>query len=221
MWWKGLTFILMTAVIIAAFILPSPMAPGVSLGDAEVYRIFYFHVPQAWVAVLAFIVSMINSILFLKSKNMEYDLRAVNANKLGLLFAVLATVTGSIFAKITWGEFWNWSEIREVTIFILLLIYGAYFALRSALPNPETRANLSSVMSIIFAASAVFLVFVLPRVYAVFSQHPSDSVIDSSGTLTMGATVYPVFFGSLAAFTLLFIWIFNITNKITRMENRE
>ncbi len=147
---------------------------------------------------------------------MDYDLRAVTANRLGLIFAILATITGSIFAKMTWGEFWNWSEIREVSIFILLIIYGAYFALRSALPDPDHRATLSAVLSIIFAVSAVFLIFILPRVYPTFSQHPSDSVVDKTGKLTMGPTVSFIFFLSLATFTALFVWIYNLSLKIYR-----
>lgn len=104
MWWKILIFAAMSAVIIAAFMTPSPMNPAISLGDADVYRIFYFHVPQAWVAALAFVLSMIFSIKFLKTRDMQYDTKAVLAAKLGLVFAVLATVTGSIFAKMTWGS---------------------------------------------------------------------------------------------------------------------
>jgi heme exporter protein C len=205
----------MSAAIILAFATPSPMNPKGSLGPADAYRIFYFHAPQAWVAALAFIVSMYFSIQFLRSKNFAYDVKAVTANRLGLVFAILATITGSIFAKMTWGEFWNWSEIREVSIFILLIIYGAYFALRSALPDAENRATLSAVLSIIFAVSAIFLIFVLPRVYS-FSQHPGDSVIDRSGAITMGTTVSLIFFLSLASFTLLFIWIYNLSLKINR-----
>jgi heme exporter protein C len=211
----------MSAIIIAAFVTPSPMSPFNSLGDAEVYRIFYFHVPQAWVAALAFVISMYFSIRFLQKKDMDYDARAVVACRLGLLYAVLATITGSIFAKMTWGEFWNWSEIREVSIFILLIIYGAYFALRSALPDPETRASLSAVLSILFAVSAIFLIFVIPRAYPAFSQHPTDSVIDSSGSITMGPTVRLIFFGSLATFTALFVWIYSLAvraEKISKMK---
>ena len=217
MWWKILIFLAMSLVIILAFASPSPMDPANSLGPADTYRIFYFHVPQAWVASLAFLISMYFSIRFLKTKNAEYDMKAVTANRLGLVFAILATITGSIFAKMTWGEFWNWSEIREVSIFILLIIYGAYFALRSALPDPDQKATLSAVLSIIFAVAAVFLIFVLPRVYPSFSQHPSDSVIGKSGKLTMGPTVSIIFFSSLAVFTALFIWIYNLSLRINRI----
>jgi heme exporter protein C len=216
MWWKLLIFLAMSMVIILAFVTPSPMNPANSLGLVDTYRIFYFHVPQSWVATLAFMISMYCSIQFLRTKKMDYDLKAVTANRLGLIFAVLATITGSIFAKMTWGEFWNWSEIREVSIFILLIIYGAYFALRSALPDPDNRATLSAVLSIIFAVSAIFLIFILPRVYPIFSQHPDNSVIDKSGKLTMGPMVSMIFFLSLATFTALFIWIYDLSLKVNR-----
>lgn len=221
MWWKLLIFLAMSGVIVSAFSTQSPMSPAYALGDSEAYRIFYFHVPQAWVAALAFLISMIFSIRFLQTKNMDYDTKAVTACKLGLVFAILATVTGSIFARMTWGEFWNWSEIREVSIFILLIIYGAYFALRSALPNAETRATLSAVLAIMFAVSAILLIFVLPRVYSVFSQHPIDSIVDKSGSIAMGPTVRIIFFLSLAAFTALFVWIYNLSLRVNRMAQQK
>jgi heme exporter protein C len=218
MWWKLLIFILMTAVIAAAFLTPSPMNPRIALGQVDAYRIFYFHVPQAWVAALAFVISMVYSIRYLQTRNIDFDLRAVTANRLGLMFAVVALITGSIFARMTWGAFWNWSEIREVSIFILLLIYGAYFALRSAISDPDIRASLSSVMSILFAAAALFLIFVLPRIYGVFSQHPSDSIIGGEGQITMGSQVRVIFFASLIAFTALFAWLYNISIRIARLS---
>ncbi len=220
MWWKVIIFLLMSWVIVGAFVLPSPMNPNVSLGPVDVYRVFFFHVPQAWVASLAFILAMVNSILYLRTKNSNYDVRAVTANKLGLVFAILATVTGSIFARMTWGEFWNWTEIREVSIFILLVMYGAYFALRSAVADPEKKASLSAVVSILFSVAAVFLIFVLPRIFAGFSQHPSDTVVNNQGQMTMGTNVRLVFFSSLAAFTLLFLWINNLGVRIEKFARK-
>ncbi len=218
MWWKILIFLAMSLVIVLAFVTPSPMNPSGSLGSAEVYRIFYFHVPQAWVAALAFLVSIFYSIRFLQTRNIEYDSRAVIACQLGLMYCVLATITGSIFARMTWGEFWNWSEIREVSIFILLLIYGAYFAFRSAVRDLYTRANLASVLAILFGVSAVFLIFVLPRIYPVFSQHPSDSIVSKEGAITMGSTVRIIFFLSMAVFTALFVWIYSLSNRLAKIN---
>lgn len=217
MWWKLLLFILMTWVIVGAFVLPSPMDPGSALGSADAYRIFYFHVPQAWIAALAFVMALVYSVKYLKTSDPEADIRAVTANRLGLVFAILATVTGSIFAKVTWGEFWNWSEIREVSIFILLVMYGGYFALRSAITDPEKKASLSAVVSILFSVAALFLIFILPRLYVDFSQHPSDTIVDEQGKMTMGRNVRLIFFSSLAAYTILFLWINKLSVAVERI----
>jgi len=217
--WKILLFLLMSAVIVMAWVMPSPMNPRYSLGDPEAYRIFYFHVPQSWVAVLAFIISMVYSIKYLRNRSMEADMKAVTACRLGLLFAVLATISGSIFARMTWGEFWNWSEIRIVSVFILLIIYGAYFALRSAIPERATKAALSAVLAILFGISAVFLVFILPRVYPVFSQHPTDSIIDRGGQIAMSTEVGIVFLGALLAFTFIFLWLYNISVRVAKLRS--
>ncbi len=215
MWYKALTFVLMTWVIIAAFITPAPQQ---QIGDAS--RIFYFHVPQAWVAVLAFAVSAVMSFKYLRSRNLSDDDAALAAAELGLVFCILATVSGSIFAKVTWGSYWNWDP-RETSIFILLLIYGAYFALRSAIEGDDKRARLAAVYAIFAFITVPFLVFVVPRIMP--SLHPTDSIVDESGKIAMSATTSMIFFPSLIAFTFLFFWIYNLGRRAyhirrTRLE---
>ena len=217
MWWKAILFLLMTWVIVAAFILPAPQQ-----GIGEASRIFYFHVPQAWVAAVAFVVSMIASIRYLRKGDLLDDDRARIAAELGFLFCVLATVTGSIFAKVTWQSFWNWDP-RETSIFILLLIYGAYFALRSAVDGAEKKARLAAVYSIFAFVTVPFLIFVVPRV--VPSLHPADSVIDKNLKFTMGPEVRAIFFSSLTLFTILFVWMFTLACRVQKLvrlrEERE
>src|SRR5438876_7480425 len=137
---KYILFIWIAAVICCALLLPIPYIPA--LGDRA--RILYFHVPIAWVTVVAFLTAMMYGIQYLRTKDILYDYKAASAAGIGLVFCILATVTGSIWAKFNWGSFWNWDP-RETSIFLLLLIYGAYFALRSATESEETRAKLSSV----------------------------------------------------------------------------
>ncbi len=185
--WKGLIFIVMCGIIIAAFINPPPQQ---ALGEAS--RIFYFHVPQAWVSVLAFVVSMVASIRYLMKGKMIDDDRAKVAAQLGLMFCFLATITGSIFAKATWGVFWNWDP-RQTSILVLLLIYGAYFALRSALDTTDKRARLAAVYSIFAFITVPFLMFVVPRVMP--SLHPEDSIVTK-----VDHTVGSVMAGSPAEF---------------------
>jgi heme exporter protein C len=207
--WKISLWFWMAAVIVAVFLLPPPQA---QLGDVS--RVFFFHVPMAWVAVLAFLLSLIFSLQYLRKKDLNYDAKAKTAARLGLLFTVLATVSGSIFAKTSWGSFWNWDP-RETSIFILLLIYGAYFALRSAVEMPERKASLSAVYAILAFFTVPFLVFVIPRVYQ--SLHPNESVINTRLQIQMSTSILIAFLASLAGFTWLFVWIFRLETKINQL----
>jgi heme exporter protein C len=212
-WWKWLVFAGMSAMIVLSFIIP---APQTVIGESS--RIFYYHIPQAWICVIAFAVSMIYSIRYLKSRKTVEDDRAATAAGLGLIFCILATVSGSIFAKVTWGSFWNWDP-RETSIFVLLLIYGAYFALRGAIESEERRATLSAAYSIFAFVTVPFLIFVVPRM--VPSLHPADSVVDKNLKFTMGPEVRMIFFSSLALFTILFFWLFNLGLRVQRLCRQE
>jgi heme exporter protein C len=211
--WKFFLLLLMSAVIIAVWAMEPPQN---QLG--EVSRLFYFHIPAAWVTVLAYFVAMSQSVLYLRRKELLYDVKALSAAELGTLFCILATITGSIFAKTTWGAFWNWDP-RQTSILILLLIYGAYLALRSAVREPERRAALSSVYCIFAFPAAVFLVFVTPRVYR--SLHPADSIIDTAGRIQMPAPILLTLLASLFCFSLIFIWIHRLQVAIGRDLKRE
>lgn len=210
MWWKVLIFVAMSAMIIASFVTPAPQQ---QIGEAS--RIFYYHIPQAWVCVIAFAISMIFSIRFLRKRQMVDDDRAVAAASLGFIFCFLATVTGSTFAKVTWGSFWNWDP-RETSIFILLLIYAAYFALRNAVDEEQKKAALSAVYSIFAFLTVPFLIFVVPRVMP--SLHPEDSIVNENLRFTMGPVVGSIFGVSLALFTALFLWMFNLALRVKKME---
>ncbi|UCD64086.1 MAG: cytochrome c biogenesis protein CcsA [Candidatus Zixiibacteriota bacterium] len=210
MWWKILIFMAMAAVIVFSFVTPMPQA---QIGSAS--RIFYYHIPQAWICVLAFAMSMVFSIRYLMYRRPAEDDKAVVAAGLGFVFCLLATITGSIFAKVTWGSFWNWDP-RETSIFILLLIYGAYFALRGAVEVEERRASLSAVYSIFAFVTVPFLIFVVPRI--VPSLHPEDSVVNENLRFTMGPAVRAIFFSSLALFTVLYLWIFSLARRVRVVE---
>lgn len=137
------------------------------------------------------------------------------------MFCLMATVTGSIWAKFNWGSFWNWDP-RETSIFILLLVYGAYFALRSALRSDEIRARLSAVYAILAGMVAPFFVFVMPRI--VGGLHP-DAKGDMAGSTPIAQLHMPpnmsiVFFTSLIGFSLLFIWLLNVRVCVARLEHQ-
>jgi heme exporter protein C len=95
-----------------------------------------------------------------------------------MLYCIFATVTGSIFAEVVWGTFWNWDP-RETSILVLLLIYAAYFALRSSVDDSERRRRLAAVYNIFAAVTMPFLLFVAPRV-ADSTLHPNCAFLQGS-----------------------------------------
>jgi heme exporter protein C len=187
-----------------------PVIPGLE----EKARILFFHVPLAWTTVVAFIVSVVFAVRYLRGKQVDDDIRSVSAAGLGMLFCVLTTVTGAIWAKFSWGSFWNWDP-RETSIFVLLLIYGAYFALRSSIHEDDKRATLAAVYAIIAGVTMPFLIFVMPRIIA--SLHP-DPIINTQGKVHMNGTMLTVFLSSLAGFTALFFWIYSLKVRLARLE---
>jgi heme exporter protein C len=209
-WWKFLLGAWMTAVILGAFLYAPP-----AKGLGETARILFFHVPTAWLATLAFLISAIGSVQYLRTQQKRYDVWAYSAAQIGLMFAILATVTGSIWAKKIWQSYWNWDP-RETSIFILLLIYAAYFALRSAIDVEEQKAKLSAVYSIIAFVTVPFFIFIIPRVYE--SLHP-DPLINPEGEIKMDSRMLQVFINSLLSFTLLFFWILHLKVRSAILRN--
>lgn len=210
--YKILLTIWMNLIIGAVFLCVEPAAgfPG------EVSRILFFHVPMAWVATLAFLLSMIASCVYLVTRKVNADFLAQSSAEIGFLFCFLATVTGSIFAKVTWGSFWNWDP-RETSIAMLLMIYGAYFALRSAVPDHEKRRMFAGVYSILAFFTVPFLVFVVPRITS--SLHPEDTLNPARPGMDMKTLIF--FLGSLCAYTGLFIWMLRLKVRMLKIIFRE
>jgi len=202
----------MLAVVLAAFFWPKP-ARGF-IGESS--RIVFFHVPCAWTATIAFVVAAVASIVHLKRRDDGSDEAAAAAIRQGFLFSVLATVSGSIFAEVMWGSYWNWDP-RETSILMLLFLYAAYLFLRGAISDPERRGVFCAVYAIFAAFIMPFLVFVVPRALA--SLHP-QTIINPQGRILMDVPTRSVFFGSLAGFTALFFWLWSLDRRLERMKRR-
>lgn len=213
----------LTIVIVVAFIFPIVLTPErwyefpIIPGLEQKARILFFHVPMAWTTVVAFLVALYYGIAYLAKRKPEYDVASASAAGLGLLFCILATVTGSIWAKFSWGSFWNWDP-RQTSIFVLLLIYFAYFALRSSIEGEEKRATLSAAYAIIAGVTVPFFIFVMPRIVA--TLHP-EPIINTQGKVQMNRTMLTVFLSSVAGFTALFFWMLQLRLRVNRLEIRE
>lgn len=204
-------FVLLAGVIYFSFITPAPQQ---IIGEAS--RIFYYHIPMAWLTVVAYAVNLIYAIRFLKTRSELDDFRSLWSAELGTMFCVLATISGSLFAKVTWGVYWSWGEPRMLSIFILLLIYGAYLSLRAAIPTPERKGIISATYAIFAFPTVPFFIFVMPRMMQ--SLHPADSVIDKNLQFTMGASVLPIFLVSLFSFTVLYFWLLGLGIRLHKIQ---
>ena len=214
--WKVGILIAFIWVIFGTWMFEPPMS---SVATPEIYRIFYFHVPVALVTFVAYGLAMYQAIMYLRKKELRYDLKSSSAALLGTIFCILATVSGSIFAKFAWGSFWNWDP-RETSIAVLMLIYLAYFSLRAAVPDPSRKANLSAVYSILGFIAAIFTIFIWPRIAP--GLHPGAPGDSSSGLfIVMSGTAWSVFGPSLAAFLGLFAWIYSLTLRIKKLVKEE
>lgn len=206
-------FVWLTVVFCFAILMPIPEIG--TMGERS--RILFFHVPTAWISTVAFIMALIYGVQYIRKRDILYDYKAASAAALGLVFALLATVTGAIWAKFEWGAYWNWDP-RQTSIFVLILIYGAYFALRSAVESEEQRAKLSSVYSILAGITVPFFMFIFPRI--VESLHP-DPIVNSSGKIKMNTGMLLVFLSSLAGFTGLYLWMLNIRVRIAKLTIKQ
>ena len=202
----------MAAIVAAAFLWPEP-AKGF-LGESS--RIVFFHVPCAWTSTLAFLAAAGYSLAYLRRRNPWHDEVAVAAVRVGILFGVLTLVTGSLFAKIMWGSWWNWDP-RESSYLLLVFLYAAYLFLRSAIEDPERRARIAAVYALFSAVLMPFLVFVAPRVTA--SLHP-QTVINPQGKILMDTPTRAVFFNALAGFSGLFLWMLSLEARAARLARR-
>lgn len=179
------------------FIVP----PAEGLGNYV--RIAFFHIPAAWVAVVAFFGAAYWGARYLKTRELRYDAKSARSAILGLIFTLMATVSGAVFSKLTWGAYWNWDP-RQTTIFVLLLIYAAYVTLRMTMRDERARASSSAVYALFSFIAVPFLVFILPRMF--FSLHPSP-VLNETGRIDMDAVMLGTLVLSLIDMTLIYIWL--------------
>lgn len=217
--WKIFLFLLLCFVSIAGIAFPIVQSPTkwyefpFIIGLEQNAKIIFFHVPTSWLTVIAFLMSTIFSIKYLRKKNLDDDAKSYAAAQLGMIFCILATVTGSVWSKFAWGSFWSWDP-RQTSIFALLLIYGAWFALRSAIESEDKRATLSAVYSIIAFLTVPFFIFIMPRI--MMGLHPGSADDTNAGPIVdfkMNSSMQLIFFLSMIGFTILYFWMWNLGYK--------
>lgn len=180
-----------------------------------VQKIFYFHVPSAWVAFLAFFVVFVFSFRYLTSRDKRWDNRAAAAAEVGVMFCTLVLITGPIWAKPIWGIWWTWDARLTLTL-VLWLIYVSYVLLRHYVTGAEKRATLSAILGIIGFIDVPLVYFAI-RWWRTQHPQPVFGGGQSSGVdPRMSATLWVCF----AAFTLLFVYLYRVRARQYDLEDR-
>lgn len=181
------------------------LPPAAGFINPDLARMFVFHTPCAMAGYAASAVALWYAISYLRRRDPSDDIKSRVSFALALLFWVLTTVTGAIFARTQWGAYWNWDP-RETSMFLALLICIAYFVLRAAIEEPRRQAAIGAVYAIFATVALPFLSYVLPNA-GNESLHPKD-VINSSGGLSFAYAT--VFWAQTLGMILVYVWTFQL-----------
>ncbi len=181
-----------------------------------VQRIFYFHVPCAWVAFASFGLVAIAGIFYLWLGGQIWDDLGHACAEVGMLFCTLVLITGSLWAKPIWGTWWTWDS-RLTTTFVLWLMYGGYLILRAIAEDTPQVARFAAVIGIV-AALDVPIVIISVRLWRTI--HPAVLVTRQGGHGLEDPRMVVTLLVSLGAFTLLFAWLLMLRFGELRMRSR-
>jgi heme exporter protein C len=173
--------------------------------QGPVQRIFYIHVPSAWIGMLAFLVVFVASIGVLLTRSRRWDRVAASSAEVGVVFTTAVLLTGPLWARPVWGAYWSWDP-RLTSYFVLWLLYLSYLALRSYVVEPARRARYAAVLGIV-AFLDVPLVYVSVRWWR--SLHPGPVVANRDGPQLPGEMLAVLLVG-IAAFTLFYLLLLRL-----------
>ena len=208
----------MAVIIYSAFFVVKGAKGFGGLGDNS--RIVFFHVPVAILSFVTYVVATIYAVQVLqkqdnqKQDGFDADGKSAAAMEIGFLFCILTTITGSIFSRAVWNEYWNWDP-SQTRIVVMLLLFASYMVLRSAnAETPERRSRLSAVYTIITLVPAFFLIWIVPRVLESF--HPKNVVLSPNNSMDYNIVLRL----SFIAFGMLFVWMFQLRCRLNRLAVR-
>jgi len=210
-WWKIAGILLMYYVVIYGFTIEVPRLAILN----ETIRNLFFHVAIWFAMFILLIVSVIYSIKYLKSSELRHDIVASEFATMGIVFGILGVATGSVWAKFTWGDWWvNDPKLNATTI--ALLIYLAYFVLRSSIEDDHQKGRISAVYNIFAFAAAVPLIFILPRLTD--SLHPGNGGNPGFSAYDLNSSLRMVFYPAVIGWTLMGVWFATLRIRLKNMQ---
>jgi heme exporter protein C len=184
--------------------------------NGPIQKIFYVHVPSAWLAYLSFAIVFVCSIAYLRTESRRWDLLAHSAAEVGVVFTSLVLITGPIWARPIWGTWWQW-DARLTSTLVLWLVYVGYLLLRGLSTDPSRSGRLAAVVGIVGFINVPIVHY---SVNWWRTLHPvGPTVADPLNNSGFEAPELVTFFVALGAFTLLFAWLLSIRVRLGRLAD--
>jgi heme exporter protein C len=222
-WWKIVCVVLLVYAVVGGLLMPVPALSQLQ----ETIRNLYFHVCMWFAMMILFGVSVVHSIQFLNTGNLKKDISARAYASTGIVFGLLGYATGAIWASYTWADPNNpayasfGSIVREPKLIgaaIALLIYFAYFVLRSSIPDLDQRARVSAVYNIFAFAMLFPSIWIIPRILP--SLHPGKEGNPALNFNDIDARMRMVFYPAVIGWTLLGVWITTLKIRISFLKEK-
>lgn len=183
----------------------------------ESIRNLFYHVPMWFGMTFLLMGSLVFAIRYLMEKKVSFDVYSMSLIKIATLYGILGCATGSIWARGTWGTWWTFEEVKLTVSAVALLLYFAYFLLRSAIDDETNRARISAIYNILAFVATIFLLFILPRMVQ-DSLHPGNGGNPGFGGEDLDNTLRTVFYPAVIGWTLLGFWLAQLTYRTELLQ---
>jgi heme exporter protein C len=223
-WWKILAALLLIYTVVGGFLMKVPRLPILN----ETVRNMYFHVTMWFGMMVLFGISLYHSIMYLRTLKYKFDINANAYAQMGVLFGLIGYATGTLWVQYTWITSQNQSlanvlkEPKLVGAAIAILIYCAYFVLRSSLTDMDKRARIGAVYNIFAFAMLFPTIWVIPRL--VGSLHPgapgSDSGNPALNFKDIDSSIRIVFWPAVIGWTLLGVWMATLKIRMQMIKDK-
>jgi heme exporter protein C len=213
-WYKILSVILIGYSLVFGLL---NKVPRLDILNETIRNVFY-HVP-VWFAMLFMMsLSLVYSILLLQKSNLQNDVKAYNAAVIGFFFAIPGITTGSLWAKYTWGTWWTFQDPKLNGVAVSILIYLAYFILRSSIDDVQKRAKISAVYNVFAFVMMNVFIMVLPRLTD--SLHPGNGGNPAFAKYDMNNGMRLIFYPAVVGWILFSYWLFELKNRISVINTK-
>lgn len=207
-WWKILSVLLILYTLIWGMLNPVPHLDILN----ETIRNVYFHVPIWFAMLFQMGYSVVFAVRHLSKSEMKFDIISNQAAQTGLFFSVPGLLTGCMWAKFTWGTWWTFEDPKLNGVAIAVLIYLAYFILRSSIIDELKRARIAAVYNIFAFVMMFVFIMILPRLTD--SLHPGNGGNPAFGKYDLDNNMRTVFYPAVIGWVLFSLWILDVKKRI-------